>query len=164
MAELVSKCSGCQEDCISLLSEKESLIECLAETSQKVNNLQRELTDQEDISLHYQQQLMGLKCSQDHLQKKIERSIALELKCLTYNWSKDQEDLNCSFLLYEEDEVCVSSLLLFLSLPSSLSPQCLPDSRDTPACPPSSRHLAAGGATECPCCPLHGRHLGEVGQ
>ena len=113
MAELVSKCSGCQEDCISLRSEKESLIECLAETSQKVNNLQRELTDQEDISLHYQQQLMGLKCSQDQLQKKIERSIALELRSLTYNRSKDQEDLNCSFLLYEEDEVCVSSLLLF---------------------------------------------------
>ena len=67
LRNLMRKSSGYEEECVSLLSEKESLVQCLAETTLKLNHLEQRGMDQDDTILYYQQELKALQFSRDFL-------------------------------------------------------------------------------------------------
>ena len=52
MSDLLRQSSGCQEELISVLSEKTRLVQSLAETRKKLRTLERRINDQEDVSQH----------------------------------------------------------------------------------------------------------------
>lgn len=111
MSDLLRQSSGCQEELISLLSEKTRLVQSLAETRKKLRTLERRINDQEDVSQHCQQQLETEKYYRDVLLRKLENSswadhqpFKLEL---TSKRTEEVGDFDFSSEKYDEDDLCM---------------------------------------------------------
>ena len=111
MSDQLRQRSGSQEELVSLLCERSSFIQSLAETRENLRTLQRQIIDQEDIILHCQQQLQTERYSRDVLLRKLENyswashhphSINLELTS-----TDEREDFDLSSESYEEDDLCI---------------------------------------------------------
>ena len=112
ISDLLTQSSDSQEELVSLLCERRSVLQSLAQTKKKLQTLERQVIDQEDIILHCQQQLENEKYSRDVLLRKLENyswtghqhSVNLEL---TSKRTDERGDLDSNSDIYEEDDLCI---------------------------------------------------------